>query len=627
MKGQGALEYLILLAGVLAVAGLAVLFLTSTAQTAAGSQVRALCNIAKQECNSARLVTPLLDCRNLCQQRCTDPRTGVEPENNLIAWCNGEVGIEQVGAALTEGSEEPLGMVDGNGIEMVFVLADIDDDGVEERVEDKRNLINNTYFDGYETYIDNDGSSRVSRYVDGDGDGLIDLLIDTDLDDWMTPEIYWDPDDNIITQVTKQDENNYLIDTDNDGNPDRIFTFGKVKYDTRRMGFLDLFFTEDQDRYLKTCESIPNTDPLTCAKEATLWFSRIGGNTILFEPFDLDIRDDPKIKMGVWTGDFNVVEKTKNKEQIKEYVDYAHSLGLEVWIIMRAFENSYWLKSHPEDKEQTYWERIQDPAFESLTQQQQQLVEPADFVTPGSDEYWDEMKRRIQILFTDFEFDGLRYDYIRYPYYHLPGLRGELYDVGYNQKVIDKYISEFADEPEEHNPLTSSAERTSGSWVQFRRRLVGDRVAEMTQLVEQITSDRVTSEKTNAYVHIRTQFFPSPMYISTWGVESMDQDINGHWSTPFIPFYSENILYQQGGTAKNRYIDMQGINDECKTSRAACPAEFHSGFIEYLLPQTWDDPGIELYEWGRVQAPGTDEFNAIARNILPFREVLEDYGV
>ncbi|MBS3060139.1 MAG: class III signal peptide-containing protein [DPANN group archaeon] len=77
-KGQGSLEYLFIIAGVLAVAAIAVLFLTSAGAGAAQSQLRATCVAAAQQCGSLQLTQPGVTCPNTCGRACSDPRTGTD---------------------------------------------------------------------------------------------------------------------------------------------------------------------------------------------------------------------------------------------------------------------------------------------------------------------------------------------------------------------------------------------------------------------------------------------------------------------------------------------------------------------------------------------------------------------
>jgi uncharacterized repeat protein (TIGR01451 family) len=77
-----------------------------------------------------------------------------------------------------------------------IVSADIDGDGRLEQTQDNDgNSVN-----GYETFSDPDGSSKVIRSGNYNWDGHTDYFLDTNNDG--QPEKYWDPSDNIISNVT-----------------------------------------------------------------------------------------------------------------------------------------------------------------------------------------------------------------------------------------------------------------------------------------------------------------------------------------------------------------------------------------------------------------------------------------
>lgn len=79
---------------------------------------------------------------------------------------------------------------------------------------------------GFEVYLDPDGSSMVFATVDGDGDGRYDYLIN--VNDTASPEVYWDPDLSLVSRVihanADDDENlEFLFDSNGDGLVDKYF--------------------------------------------------------------------------------------------------------------------------------------------------------------------------------------------------------------------------------------------------------------------------------------------------------------------------------------------------------------------------------------------------------------------
>ena len=77
-RGQGSMEYLFIIAGVLAVAAIAVLFLTSAGSGAAQQQLITNCVTSATTCQAAQLASPGTTCLSSCARSCSDPRTGID---------------------------------------------------------------------------------------------------------------------------------------------------------------------------------------------------------------------------------------------------------------------------------------------------------------------------------------------------------------------------------------------------------------------------------------------------------------------------------------------------------------------------------------------------------------------
>ncbi len=75
-KGQGALEYLIIIAGVLVISALVVYFITVSGGTGAKRNVEAACQNAASQCALKLQMKPDFDCTQMCTDACVDPRTG-----------------------------------------------------------------------------------------------------------------------------------------------------------------------------------------------------------------------------------------------------------------------------------------------------------------------------------------------------------------------------------------------------------------------------------------------------------------------------------------------------------------------------------------------------------------------
>ncbi|HTX87009.1 MAG TPA: peptidoglycan-binding protein [Candidatus Nanoarchaeia archaeon] len=77
-----------------------------------------------------------------------------------------------------------------------IIYADVDGDGnLEQARNNDGNLVN-----GYETFVDPDGSSAVIKSGNFNWDGHTDFFLDTDNDG--QPDKYWDPSDSIVSPVT-----------------------------------------------------------------------------------------------------------------------------------------------------------------------------------------------------------------------------------------------------------------------------------------------------------------------------------------------------------------------------------------------------------------------------------------
>ena len=99
-----------------------------------------------------------------------------------------------------------------------IVERDVDGDYLPERALDTDN-------DGsFDEYSDSDGSTSLLSIEDGDQDGKNDFIIGL-----LKPQSYWDPDDDILTDILEIDVDNngvneYLVDTDGDGNYNKIYS-------------------------------------------------------------------------------------------------------------------------------------------------------------------------------------------------------------------------------------------------------------------------------------------------------------------------------------------------------------------------------------------------------------------
>ena len=86
MKGQGSLEYLVIIAGVLSVAAIVTLFFTSAGSQSTKQQSIQQCYAAASECHLLRQGDDRIECPNLCSQACSDPRTGKDIKTGQIIY-------------------------------------------------------------------------------------------------------------------------------------------------------------------------------------------------------------------------------------------------------------------------------------------------------------------------------------------------------------------------------------------------------------------------------------------------------------------------------------------------------------------------------------------------------------
>ncbi|GEM_PF-2474755 len=86
MKGQGSLEYLIIIAAVLLVSGIVVLVVTGSFGVQQNNVVYNACKQAAKECSLALSVDQAAKC-DFCDSSCTDPTTNKEAFTNAISWC------------------------------------------------------------------------------------------------------------------------------------------------------------------------------------------------------------------------------------------------------------------------------------------------------------------------------------------------------------------------------------------------------------------------------------------------------------------------------------------------------------------------------------------------------------
>lgn len=146
-----------------------------------------------------------------------------------------------------DGSSEVTDTVDGDDDGMTDYLIDTDSDGDPDVYWDPDDGIlitivnqaqmdvdgdgdlecafdyNDDMSDGFEVFLDPDGSTTVVYTLDGDGDGMTDYMLDIDGDGQA--DVYWDPDDGILSTVVYCD-----CDDDDDDDGEVSFNNGDDDY-------------------------------------------------------------------------------------------------------------------------------------------------------------------------------------------------------------------------------------------------------------------------------------------------------------------------------------------------------------------------------------------------------------
>ena len=84
MKGQGSLEYLVIIAGVLSVAAMVVFFMNTTSAQSTTQAIRSACMQATAECENFRMGNDMVECPHMCARACSDPRTGFDYMNKNL---------------------------------------------------------------------------------------------------------------------------------------------------------------------------------------------------------------------------------------------------------------------------------------------------------------------------------------------------------------------------------------------------------------------------------------------------------------------------------------------------------------------------------------------------------------
>ena len=86
MKAQGSLEYLIIIAAVLVVSGVAVMFMAGVTSSGKESVMYSSCQEAATQCRLLRVANPNNPCL-ICEEQCKDPTSGVELFEGAEACC------------------------------------------------------------------------------------------------------------------------------------------------------------------------------------------------------------------------------------------------------------------------------------------------------------------------------------------------------------------------------------------------------------------------------------------------------------------------------------------------------------------------------------------------------------
>ena len=118
-KGQGSLEYLIIVAGVLAVAAVVVLFITSASNPQAAKIAK--CKQAATQCDLTHQTAPMTQCKASCYQACVDSQTGKDVLLSSQAYAN-SAALPNAADTNSNGRIEPVDAPAATNIGSVFCL-------------------------------------------------------------------------------------------------------------------------------------------------------------------------------------------------------------------------------------------------------------------------------------------------------------------------------------------------------------------------------------------------------------------------------------------------------------------------------------------------------------------------
>lgn len=84
-RGQGALEYLIIIAAVLAIAAVVVMFLTGALGGQRGAAGLGICKATAASCKTQKETAAGVNCTSMCAESCVDPTTAMDVMNPSVA--------------------------------------------------------------------------------------------------------------------------------------------------------------------------------------------------------------------------------------------------------------------------------------------------------------------------------------------------------------------------------------------------------------------------------------------------------------------------------------------------------------------------------------------------------------
>ena len=150
------------------------------------------------------------------------------------------------------------------------------------------------------------------------------------------------------------------------------------------------------------------------------------------------------------------------------YVDACHEAGIELVVSMPTFA------CPTKDYKHNDWLALAN--VKNGTEK---------FYSPANDDYIAYLKDYVEYVITHYDIDGFQYDYVRYPYFD-----GKV-DYGYDDASKNLFLKKTGLSESDYEEIKTGLRSAKhwNEWVNFKRDLISERVAEISAMIREKRPD------------------------------------------------------------------------------------------------------------------------------------------